>query len=468
MAAPGFILSFGATLAILVGVPRIVARLRTNRSSRVTARRVERAAGALSATVAAEIALAPISAALFARVTFAGLLLNFAAIPLMTVVQVSSLATLALFAVSPHAAQPAGYVVHLAADALIESSRLVERAPWLVRDVSPPAWGLLVAYYTALGVALFRTKASRVAAAMGAALGILIVLAPHGLSRDGVPPPPSGWMRVVFFDVGQGDSTLVVLPDGRALLVDAGGLPPAPLQDPREGPAFDIGERVIARAVRAFGVRSLDTLVVTHGDPDHIGGARTAVKRFAPRAIWEGVPVPPFEPLQVLMESAGRRGIEWRTVQAGDRLRIAGVAIDVLHPPPPDWERQRVRNDDSVVLAIRYHRVTVLLPGDVGRDAELRLLPRIERTPIVVLKAPHHGSATSSTPELLDALRPRAVVFSAGRDNRFNHPHPIVVARYRAIGAELFSTAADGAIMLDTDGERVRMRGWLGRSRTFE
>ena len=102
-------------------------------------------------------------------------------------------------------------------------------------------------------------------------------------------------MRVVFLDVGQGDATLVMLPDGKSLLVDAGGLPVAPLQDPTEARAFDIGDRVVARALRAFGVRSLDALVVTHGDPDHIGGGQAVIRSFRPRAIWEGVPVPAHE-----------------------------------------------------------------------------------------------------------------------------------------------------------------------------
>ncbi|HET7218636.1 MAG TPA: DNA internalization-related competence protein ComEC/Rec2 [Vicinamibacterales bacterium] len=461
IADPGFILSFGATVAILIAVPRMAARLQAVQPVRWSALRLDLAIGVLAATVAAEVALAPVSAALFARLTFAGLALNFAAIPLMTIVQVSSLIALAALEVSRDAAYAAGYVTHVAADALIESSRLVDSAPWLVRDVSPPAWAVIGLYYAALAAALSRTRIARAAGGLAAALALSILVSPRAIARDAIGDVPAGWMRVVFFDVGQGDATLVVLPDGRALLVDSGGLPPAPLHDPGGGPGFDIGERVLARALRACGVRRLETLVITHGDPDHIGGARTLMRRFAPRAIWEGVPVPPFEPLHVLMDEAARRGMEWRTVQAGDRVKIAGVDLDVLHPPPPDWERQRVRNDDSIVLALRYRRVTVVLPGDVGREGEQRLLPRIARTPIVVLKAPHHGSATSSTPELLDALAPAAVVFSAGRDNRFNHPHPAVVARYRARGVAVFSTATDGAVILDTDGERVVMRRWI-------
>ena len=108
----------------------------------------------------------------------------------------------------------------------------------------------------------------------------------------------------------------------------------------------------------------------------------------------------------------------------------------MLHPPLPEWERQRVRNEDSIVLEVRLGQVSIVLPGDIGREGEQVVVPRLEPGRLVILKAPHHGSATSSTPPFLAALRPAAVIFSCGRDNRFGHPHPAVVARYRAIGAE--------------------------------
>jgi competence protein ComEC len=274
-------------------------------------------------------------------------------------------------------------------------------------------------------------------------------------------------VRVVFLDVGQGDATLVLLPNGKSLLVDAGGFPVAPLQDPAEGPRFDIGERVVRPALRAFGVRSLDTFVITHGDPDHIGGADAAMRSFRPRAIWEGVPVPPHEPLRRLADAATERGAEFRSVQAGDRLRMSGAEIAVLHPPPPEWERQRVRNDDSVVLAIRFGDVEIILPGDIGREGESLARTRFNAAPLTILKAPHHGSATSSTQEFLDVIRPAAVIVSAGRNNRFNHPAPVVVERYRRMSVPMFSTAQDGAVMVDTDGSRVQIWTWGGRGISF-
>jgi competence protein ComEC len=455
---PGFILSFGATLGILVGVPRVLAAAAATRFG--SAALVKLAIGLLAATVAAEIALAPAAAVMFARVTCAGLVLNFAAIPLMIVVQAGGLATLALSVVDAGLASGCGFVVHVAAHALIDSARLVDVVPWMVRDVAPPAWWLVVTYYGALVAAASRIRRSRVAGTVAALAGVAIAIGSHATARDAVARPAAGVLRVVFLDVGQGDATAVLLPDGRALLVDAGGLPAAPLQDPSDGPAFDVGTRVVSRVLRALGVRVLDTFVLTHADPDHIGGALGVVRAFRPRTIWEGVPVPVHQPLQSIATAADRLGAEWRTVQAGDRVRLGGIEIEVLHPPLPEWERQRVRNDDSVALALHLGSVTIVLPGDIGREGETLVRRRFERSPMVVVKAPHHGSATSSTVEFLNALKPQAVVFSAGRDNRFGHPAPAVVARYRALGAAMFSTADDGAVILDTDGKTVQIKGW--------
>jgi competence protein ComEC len=461
---PGFILSFGATLGILIGVPRLLERLPIRRG-RAVGRALVPLAAMCAATIAAEVALMPVAAAIFGRVTFAGLLLNFVAIPLMTIVQAASLLTLALSFAHVEAARMSASIVHVAATGLVESARLVDVVPWLSREVVAPSWWLVFAYYAALLVSLTWRRATSAAAALAAMCALLIVVGPQWSGRDAVAPPAAGWMRVVVLDVGQGDSTVVQLPDGRVMLVDAGGLPAAPAPETADMPAFDVGERVVARALRAVGVRSLHALVVTHGDPDHIGGARAIVERFHPHTIWEGVPVPAHAPLQDLVAVAARDGAEWRTVQTGDRVTLAGVGIQVLHPPLPEWERQRVRNDDSVVVALRLGHVTIVLPGDIGAEGEFRAMRAFAPTPVVILKAPHHGSATSSTPQFLGALNPRAVIFSAGRANRFGHPAPPVVERYRAMGVEMFSTALDGAVVIDTDGTMVHIRGW-GSGRT--
>jgi competence protein ComEC len=235
------------------------------------------------------------------------------------------------------------------------------------------------------------------------------------------------------------------------MLVDAGGAPSS---------GFDIGARVVAPALRALGVQALDSLVITHADPDHVGGAASILHAFAASNVWEGVPVPHDPAMRQLAALAASARASWRVLQAGDVQREGEIEIRVLHPPPPEWERQRVRNDDSVVLEIRVGEVSIVLPGDIERGAEQIVLPRLSLAPLVVLKAPHHGSATSSTPPFVTAAHPAAVIFSAGQSNRFGHPAAAVVARYAAARVPAFNTATDGAVILDTDGRSVEIRGW--------
>jgi competence protein ComEC len=202
-------------------------------------------------------------------------------------------------------------------------------------------------------------------------------------------------------------------------------------------------------------VRRLGALVLTHGDPDHIGGAPAILRALSPSEVWDGVAVPRHEPLQQLRAAAARAGIDWIERRAGQTLSAGAATLTVLNPPEPDWERPKVRNDDSIVLDVRVGDVAFILAGDITRAVEPAVAAAFRPPPLVIVKAPHHGSAGSSSQEFVDAMRPAAVIFSAGRRNPFGHPAPVVVERYRAAGAKAFSTAEDGAVVIDTDGRRV-------------
>jgi competence protein ComEC len=458
---PGFLLSFGATAGIMLGVPPLMALTAQGGARwRVLLRW---AWGLLAATIAAEVALLPLGSILFSRITVAGLALNFAAIPLMAVVQAGSMLLVALGSAGEWAADPIAFTVHRGATWLVESARLVDAAPWLATDVAPPAWWVCGFYYAACVGLLLRRPAPAaplpaVPAGVLALSALLIVISPSWSSSGQVDPAPAGMLRIVVLDVGQGDSTVVILPDRTSLLVDAGGL---------AGTNFDIAARVVVPALRALRVSRLHAVVLTHGDPDHVGGAEGVIQRLRPLNIWEGVPVPPHAGLRALLARADAIHAVWRTVAPGDADRVGGVSIRVLHPVAPEWERQRVRNDDSVVLQIDYGSVSILLPGDIGSDVERMLAPSLQLRPTVILKAAHHGSATSSSEPFLDAVRPRAVIFSAGSNNRFGHPAPVVVERFQKHGVEMFNTATDGAVFVETDGTKVEVKGWTGKKVTI-
>lgn len=462
VADPAFLLTFGASAAILA-IPTGRSRL-----PRLLAPVV--ALGL--ASLAAEAALFPVSALLFSRVTFAGLALNFLAIPLMAIAQVAGMAAVPIFAISPWAAGAVGFLAHAGADGLVRSADLVRFVPQVTWRVAPPTVAIVAVYYaagllwwtlrrrrrdvTGSGEGPWARRARPMAAAAALSAAAWVLWEPWALFRSGA----DGRLHVTFVDVGQGDAALVRFPGGATMLVDAGGI--------AANSSFDVGDRVVGPVLRSAGVRRLGTAVLTHGDADHVGGASAVLAEFRPWDVWEGTPVPSSAALRSLRGSAAASGARWTRVQAADETTIDGVTVVVHHPELPDWERQRVRNDDSIVIELAWRDVSLVLTGDIGADTERRIAVRFRPAGLRVLKVAHHGSASSSSETFLRALRPRLAVVSVGRSNTFGHPAPAVVRRYESIGAELLRTDRDGAITIDTDGRSLDVRTFTGRRLHYE
>jgi len=194
-----------------------------------------------------------------------------------------------------------------------------------------------------------------------------------------------------------------------------------------------------------------------------------------PREVWEGVPVPPNPDLAVLRDRVAAAGGVWRQLRAGDVIATDDVELSVWHPPPPDWERQQVRNDDSLVLSLRYRHVEVLLTGDAAGEFENQFDARFDESArrgglgdqvrLRVLKVAHHGSRTSSSRRFVERYRPDVALVSAGVGNLFGHPAPEVLATLEQARAELFRTDLDGAVLLETDGTWIDVRTVSGRRR---
>ena len=449
-------LSFGATLGILLLTPRLLAWLfgLAGRQSSPGRRVLRGICAMVAASIAAEAVLLPIAAAVFGRLSVAGLLLNVVAVPAMAVLQASGLVVAAAAGVWPGAAAIASTVVRVSADALLESARLVDLLPWLSWRVPPTPLAWTVLYYGAGALALVTWLGKwRTAVVLAAVVsGLVIVTAP----AIGLAKPPQGWVRLTVLDVGQGEAVLAQLPSGHDLLVDTGGGPGS----------FDVGARVVTPAVWALGSRRLDWLAITHADLDHIGGAAAVLADLDPREIWEGIPVPRDAALQRVLAIAREQGVVRRRMLRGDVLEAGGVTIEVCHPRAAEWERQRVRNDDSVVLRIRYGDVELLLTGDAGPEFE-QGWAESDGAAIRILKAAHHGSRTSSAAAFVESYSPHAVLISVGRGNPFGHPAPVVLGRFRDAGAEVFRTDTDGAITVETDGVQARVRTALGRTWTI-
>jgi competence protein ComEC len=455
----GFWLTFGATIALLQAGKGWKAEQEATKAERA----FRLVVSVIAATAAVEIALLPVAAFVFQRVTIAGLLLNVAALPAMTLLQVAAMGVVALDAVGcdPGAAL-LGRAVHAGTLVLTDSTRLLDYAPWLTWRVSPPHIVVVGVYYVLLLFSLIAAarrwpRVSRAAILSGACgLFVWIAAAPaaHVRARG------DGRLHLSLLDVGQGDAMLVTFPNGRTLLLDTGGVS-------LRG-EFDVGDRVIGPAIRARELLTLDYLAITHADPDHIGGAVAVARDFGPLEVWWGVPVANHEATHALRREAEQRRSSWRTLQRGDRLEIGEVELRVHHPPPPDWERQRVRNDDSLVIEVRYGNVSMLLTGDISRAVEHDLLATLDLLPTVILKVPHHGSATSSSVEFVEHVRAAVALIGVGRGNPYGHPVRAVLDRLQDAGAQVFRTDLDGQVDVVTDGREVKVTTFTGRTFRME
>ena len=272
---------------------------------------------------------------------------------------------------------------------------------------------------------------------------ILVLIVALGLAL-GEPGKPGGALRLTFIDVGQGDSVLVETPGGSALLVDAATEKAAASQ--------------IVPLLRRWGIARLDCLVITHRHADHAGGASIVLERFdtgmvlsgpsGPASGEGGVIVLPPETCQVTLGQAIIAG------KAGPDGPEFGMRA--LWPDQYEIEAGVSENDRSLVLTVEMGAFSCLLMGDAGGRVEQALSGGPERLACYALKVGHHGSSTSTGRLLLDATNPRVAIISVG-PNSFGHPGKSTLSRLSEHDITVLRTDRDGAVVIVTDGRRVKV-----------
>jgi competence protein ComEC len=310
----------------------------------------------------------------------------------------------------------------------------------------PPVWLGVAVSAALIAAALARGRWWR--AATGVALAAALALL---LWHPFPPEMHRGQLEMTAIDVGQGDSILVVFPDGKRLLMDGGGIPAF---GGRPRAQLDIGEDVVAPYLWERSFRTVDVVAVSHGHDDHMGGLPALVNDFRPKELWTGVI--PANPLwDALRAKAAQNHTKITPLLAPACFAFGGAEIQVLAPLPDYIPEDTPRNNDSLVLRIRYGQRAFLLTGDVERPIEQWMLTENEIQPTDVLKVAHHGSKTSSTEEFLSALNPLFAVISVGSENSYGHPNQDVLDRLAQHGAVVMRTDQDGLVSIRTDGRRL-------------
>jgi len=451
----GFLLSFAATLGLALYAVPLSALCQRFLERHVSADRAVEVLGLLNdavlSTLAASVLTLPIIMCYSGRLSLVSLLTNCLILPVQPFVMTSGGISLLLTMLFRPLGVVAGWVAWVFLTYTIEVVRLCARLPWASVFVGMNAT-VAVVYYALLGGVtwwLGRDPARRQEmrdrlqtllanrlqpGVLIAAAVVLLVLAGNAWHGR-----PDGRLHVMFLDVGQGDAIFVQTPSGRQILVDG-------------GPSGSVLLSQLGRHM-PFWDRTLDLVLLTHSDIDHVSGLVPVLERFRVDHVVfheEGASSDVYE--RWLKDVAHERGVV-SDVRAGQQIDLdQGVRMTVLYSGGKCMQADGNSNNCSVVTRLEYGQFSVLLPGDIEAPIEQSLVYDGAVQQSVVLKAAHHGSCTSTTQEFVDAVAPQVVVISVGADNEFGHPCDGVLERLA--GLQVYRTDEDGTIEIVTDGSR--------------
>lgn len=404
-------------------------------------------AGPLAVSVAAQVTTLPFVVSYFGLVSVVGLIANLIVVPLVGVGVGLGLLTVVAFVVWSPIATVLNAANWLVLSGAIGLANWMARPDWAAFEVARPPWFVFGVYLSL--VPLILPQVRRVCSAY--CLILALVLANIGVWKTILLSGSA--LEVYVLDVGQGDAIFCRYPNGRTLLVD-GGI---------RTHYTDMGERVVLPFLNSQGVGHVDVVVGSHPDADHIGGLISVLEEVSVGHYLDSGQHVETVTGKRLLEVVKAKGIAYHAVAAGDSL--IGLGGLVLHPTPDyvsdSGPAPEGANNGSVVIRIVHRGATLLLTGDIERETDGDMARWGHRLRADILKAAHHGSRTSSTRAFLDAVDPKVAAISCGVNNKFRHPSPEVIARFRKMGIQIWRTDQSGAIAMKLDGGRIDVVPWI-------
>ncbi len=263
-----------------------------------------------------------------------------------------------------------------------------------------------------------------------------------------------GPLTLCFLDVGQGDGCFLRTPKGSAWLIDAGS-----------GNIPSLAEYRLLPFLQSQGVDSLDYVLISHPDGDHISGVAELLPLLPVKCLFLSPAAYAEEAGRNLAEKAAAFGTKIFLLNQGDRIRQGGVELICLNPPEGHYTGDS--NADSLVVRLNYRKFSALFTGDIPQEVEYSLLAGGIGEPVTLLKVAHHGSGSSSSADFLNGLAPELAVISCAENNLYGHPHPRVLEDLRKAGVKIYQTRSGGAITLTTRGKRLKIKSFISAFDSF-
>lgn len=421
-------------------------------------------------SVFATIGTLPIIAYHFNLISIVGVIVNIFAIPLASLIVPLTLFFSILSTINGQIASLLMNIPVFLTTLLVDIARLFTHLPYYsIRIQTPSVLTIFMIYPLLFGILNFkRHKWIKI----GTVSVCIFLIGFWILTLNSKLQTPNS-LKLTFIDVGQGESSLIEFPNGKTMLIDGGSM----MGD------FDMGGSVVAPYLWDSGITKIDYVIGSHADSDHVGGLAFILKEMVVKNYSDNGQDSLDLSLSTLHEIAVEKNIPWTVLQAGDEIKIdEKVRVEILHPPK-NYEL-RITNDDfkseirnrkseivnqkyerghdnnlSIVMKISYGKFSVLFTGDIEKEAERFLIEKQKSSlKSTIVKAPHHGSNSSSTGEFINAVNPEVAIFSVGYKNPFRHPNKKVLERYREKRAKIYRTDRDGLIEIESNGENYTIR----------